>query len=118
MFLIDDLLFGPIKGIQFIASQIHDVLEKEMNDESVIKQELLELQLRRELEEISEDEYSKHEAEIFDRLRSIKEKQLEVMQQEVHTAGSSSMVVETKDLGDNNFWQTDHKDDSNKDDLR
>ena len=111
MFLIDDLLFMPIKGIHFIASQIHEMVEKELNDESVIKQELLELQLRRELEEISEEEYAEREAELFTRLRAIKEQQLEVMQ-EVHTAGSSSMVVETSNADDSDFWQTDKKDDS------
>lgn len=95
MFLIDDLLLAPLSGLKFIVGQIHEMVEKELNDESVIKQELLELQMRLELEEISEEEFKEREAELFARLRAVKERQLEQMQ-EVHTAESSSVVVETQ----------------------
>ena len=93
MFLIDDLLLAPVKGLNFIARHIHEMVEKELNDESVIKQELLELQMRRELDEISDEEFEEREAELFARLRAAKERQLEATQQ-VYTADSSVMVVE------------------------
>ncbi len=109
MFFLDDLLLAPINGLHFIAKQIHEMAEKELNDESVIKQELLELQLRHELEEISEQEFAEREAQLFARLRAIKEQQLEVMQ-DIHTSGTSSMVVETSSAGDSDFWQADKKD--------
>ena len=94
MFLIDDLLLAPVKGLHFITRHIHEMVEKELNDESVIKQELLELQMRRELDEVSDEEFEEREAELFARLRAAKERQLEATQQ-VHTAESSVMVVET-----------------------
>lgn len=94
MFIIDDLLFSPVNGLFFVVKKIHEMVEQELNDETVIKQQLLELQMQLELEEISEEEYSEREAEVFARLRSIKERQLEVMQQP-HTAESSSMIIET-----------------------
>ncbi|MBI4445665.1 MAG: gas vesicle protein GvpG [Acidobacteria bacterium] len=93
MFLIDDLLFAPLKGVKFILSQIQKAAERELSDESILKEQLLELQMRLELEEISEEEFKQREAEIFARLRAIKEQQLESLHR-VHTAESSSIVVE------------------------
>ena len=93
MFFIDDLLLAPVNGFKFILRQIQQIADRELNDDTVIKEQLLELQMRLELEEISEEEYAEREAELFARLRSIKARQLEAMQQ-VHTAESSSIVIE------------------------
>jgi uncharacterized protein YaaW (UPF0174 family) len=93
MFLIDDLLLAPVNGFKFIMRQIQQLADKELNDESVIKEQLLELQVRLELEEISEEEYAEAERELFARLRAVKERQLEAVRN-VHTADSSSIVIE------------------------
>lgn len=103
MFLIDDLLLAPVSGFKFILRQIQQLADQELNDDTVIKEQLLELQMRRELEEISEEEYAEREAELFARLRVIKARQLEHLQQ-VHTADSSSIVIEAG--GDEGgFWE-------------
>ena len=94
MFLIDDILMLPVTGFQFILGQIQQLAEGELNDESVIKSQLLELQMRLELEEVSDEDYKEQEAELFARLRVIKQRQMEMLGQ-VHTAKSSSMVIET-----------------------
>ena len=94
MFLIDDLLMLPVSGFTFILSQIKNIADRELNDESVIKTQLLELQMRLELEEISEEDYKVQEAELFARLRAIKQQQMEMLGQ-VHTAKSSSFVIDT-----------------------
>lgn len=96
MFLIDDLLLLPITGIKFVLGQIQKVVDKELNDESVIKEQLLELELRREMEEISDEEYKEVEAELFARLRVIKARQLELLNQ-AYTSESTSIVIETSD---------------------
>jgi hypothetical protein len=93
MFLIDDILLAPVNGFKFIMRQIQQLADRELNDESVIKEQLLELQVRLELEEVSEEDYAEAERELFARLRAIKTRQLEALGQ-VHTAESSSMVVE------------------------
>lgn len=100
MFLLDDLLLAPISGFKFILSQIKKVADQQLNDETVIKEQLLELQLLLESEEISEDEYRERETELFARLRAIKERQLEMLGH-VHTAESSSIVIET---GGDDTW--------------
>src|SRR5437868_12164330 len=91
MFLLDDLLLAPIKGLKFIAEQVHGMVEEELYDEKVIKQHLLALQLQLDEGEVSEEEFREREEELFARLRVIKERQLDRMQQ-VHTANSSVFV--------------------------
>ena len=92
MFLIDDILLAPVNGFKFILRQIQQLADRELNDESVIKEQLLELQVRLELEEISEEDYA--EAELFARLRAVKQRQLEALGH-VHTADTSSIVIES-----------------------
>jgi Gas vesicle protein G len=94
MFLIDDLLLAPVNGFKFILGQIQKMADQELNDDTVIKEQLLELQMRLELEEISDEEFREREAELFARLRVIKARQLGLMQEAVHTAESSSFVIE------------------------
>jgi len=68
MFLIDDILLAPIKSVIWLAKKINEVAEKELYDEGHIKKELMDLQLRFELNEISEEEYIKQEKELLARL--------------------------------------------------
>ncbi len=103
MLFIDDLLLAPVNGFLFILNQIQKIADKELNDDTFIKEQLLELQMRVELDEISDEEYKAREAELFARLRAIKARQLDLLHQ-VHTAESSSMTVEAGgDEGD--FWE-------------
>ena len=94
MFLIDDLLLAPVNGFKFILGQIQKLADQELNDDTVIKEQLLELEMRRELEEISDEEYREREAELFARLRVIKERQLGLLHEAVHTKETSSFVIE------------------------
>ncbi|HEY7912107.1 MAG TPA: gas vesicle protein GvpG [Blastocatellia bacterium] len=103
MLFIDDLLLLPLNGFSFILTQIQKIADQELNDESVIKQQLLELQMRYELEEIEDEDFKEQEAELFARLRAIKARQLEALQQ-VHTAESSSIVIETGGDEEAAFW--------------
>jgi hypothetical protein len=104
MLIIDDLLLSPVSGFKFILSQIQKMADRELNDETVIKEQLLELQMRLELNEISETEYQEIEAEIFSRLRTLKTRQLDLLHQAVHTAESSSLVIEVAGNDQGDFW--------------
>jgi len=72
MFIIDDMLFAPLKGIIFIAEQINEVIEKEMSDEGAIKERLMALQLKFEMDEIDEEEYDKREDELLKLLENVR----------------------------------------------
>ena len=106
MFFIDDLLLAPVNGFKFILRQVQQIADRELNDESVLKEQLLELQMRLELEDISDEDYAAAEAEIFARMRAVKARQLEALSQ-VHTADSSSMVIEAggDDASGGDFWE-------------
>ena len=72
MFLIDDILLAPLNGIIWLGKKINEVAEKEFSDEGLIKERLMELQLKFELDKISEKEYNKQEAELLARLDAIR----------------------------------------------
>jgi hypothetical protein len=76
MFLIDDLLMAPFKGVIFIAKKINDVIEKETSDEGAIKERLMTLQLKFEMDEIDEEEYDLREEELLKLLENAREKKL------------------------------------------
>ncbi|MBV9209217.1 MAG: gas vesicle protein GvpG [Acidobacteria bacterium] len=111
MFFIDDILLAPVNGFKFILGQIQKMADQELNDDTLIKEQLLELQMRLELDEISDEEYAAQEAELFARLRAIKERQLELLHQ-VHTADSSSFVIEAGGDDEGGFWEAGERDES------
>ena len=73
MFLLDDLLMATFKGIIFLAEKINEVIEKETSDEGSIKERLMALQLKFEMDEISEEEYDEREDELLKLLGNIRE---------------------------------------------
>jgi Gas vesicle protein G len=109
MFLIDDILLAPVNGFKFILNQIQKMADQELNDDTLIKEQLIELQMRLELDEISEAEFTEREAELFTRLRAIKERQLGLLHQ-VHTAKSASFEIETGGDEESQFWEPGERD--------
>lgn len=77
MFLIDDLLLMPIDGLKFVFRTLARVAEEQYTDDAPVKERLLELQLRLENGEISEDEYVAEEAQILRELREIENRKRE-----------------------------------------
>lgn len=73
MFIIDDILLAPLKGIIFIGKKIDELVQQEFSDEGKIKERLMELQLRFEMDEISMEEYDKQEAELLDMIERIQQ---------------------------------------------
>lgn len=71
MFLLDDILLAPLKGVIWLGKKVNEVGEKELNDTGRIKEDLMALQLRFELDEINEQEYNEKEKELLDRLDAI-----------------------------------------------
>ena len=56
----------------WLSKKIDEITEKEFSDEGLIKEKLMELQMRFELDKISEKEYNKQEAELLARLDAIR----------------------------------------------
>ncbi|PYQ76943.1 MAG: hypothetical protein DMG04_01725 [Acidobacteria bacterium] len=69
MFILDSLLIG---GLRFVLDQVVAAAEAEMNDDTALREQLLEAQMRLELGEISEKEFHQTERDILARIREIK----------------------------------------------
>jgi uncharacterized membrane protein len=79
-FLMDLLTFpilGPIKGVIWIAEKVAEQAEKELYDEDKVRGQLMELEVRYDLGEISEEEYMAAEETLLERLRVIREHKAE-----------------------------------------
>jgi hypothetical protein len=66
-------LLAPLKGLIFLGEKINEVIEKETSDEGAVKERLMELQLKFELDEINEEEYDEREDELLRLLGNIRE---------------------------------------------
>jgi hypothetical protein len=77
MFILDDILLAPLKGLTWIAEKIDEVAVGELSDEGKLMDKLMELQLRFELDEIDEEEYNKRESELLERMDAVREKNKE-----------------------------------------
>ena len=69
MFILDSLFIG---GLRFVLDKVAAAAEAEMQDDSVLREELLAAQMRLELGEISEDEFVSIERDVLARIPEIK----------------------------------------------
>lgn len=69
MFLLDSLM---ISGIKWVMNTVITSAEAEMNDDSALREQLLEAEMRREMGEISDDEFAEFETDLLGRIREIK----------------------------------------------
>jgi hypothetical protein len=66
---------GPIEGVVWIAKKVAEQADKELYDPEGVHGQLMELELRYDLEEISEEEYLATEQILLERLRIGRERQ-------------------------------------------
>jgi hypothetical protein len=71
MFILDSLLIGSLR---FVLDKIAAAAEAEMQDDTALREQLLEAQMRLELGEMSEDEFAELERDILAQIREIKGK--------------------------------------------
>jgi hypothetical protein len=69
MFILDSLLIGSLR---FVLDKIVAAAEAESQDDTGLREQLLEAQMRLEMGEISEDEFAALEADVLARIREIK----------------------------------------------
>ena len=69
MFILDNLLVG---SLQFVLEKVLAAAEAEMQDDTALREQLLEAQMRLELGELSEEAFVELERDILARIREIK----------------------------------------------
>ena len=72
MFLIDDILLSPLHGLLWLGDQIDELCVDETTDEGRVMESLMALQLRFELDDITEAEYAAREKGILEQLEAIR----------------------------------------------
>jgi uncharacterized membrane protein len=81
MGLFLDLLTLPVLGaprmVHWLAKKVTEETERELLDEDKVRAQLLELQIRYDLGEVSEEEYERQEEVIVERLNAIREAKAE-----------------------------------------
>jgi hypothetical protein len=69
MFILDSLLIGSLR---FVLDKVVAAAEAELQDDSVLREQLLEAQMRLELGEITDEEFGAIESDVLARLREMK----------------------------------------------
>ena len=76
MFLLDDILLLPLRlpvaGFNWIMKQIQTMADEELLNDQPWKERLIELQMKLEVGDITEEEYAVEEAQVFQALRDIR----------------------------------------------
>jgi hypothetical protein len=103
MFILDSLM---ISGIRWALETALTAAEAEMNDDSVLREQLLETEMRREMGEISDEEFRDIETDLLARIREIKERRegdsgaIDMGAEPMETTGDSRFHVEASVSGD------------------
>jgi hypothetical protein len=93
----------PLAGVKFVFEQIADLADQELDDENVLREQLLLLELHLEEGDIDEDDFVAQEAELMARLREIKARKRAETEQiapdelpaEANVAARRLLVIET-----------------------
>ena len=85
MLIIDSLI---ISGIRFVLDKVAAAVDTELNDDTALRERLLEAQMRLELGEMTQKEFDDLEADIVARIREIKARQ----------RGGESAAISPKDM--------------------
>jgi len=85
MFLLDDILLlpitAPVAAFGWIMKQIQTMADEELLNDQPWKERLIELQMRLELGELTEEEYTVEESRVFQALREIRARKEEMARQ-------------------------------------
>jgi Gas vesicle protein G len=97
MFILDSLLIGSLR---FVLDKVVQAAEAEAQDDSALRDQLLEAQMRLELGEISDEEFGEIERDVLAAIREIRRPQ----------QGAISMSPDDKITGvDIETFESDHE---------
>ena len=85
MLIIDSLI---VSGVRFVLDKIVAAVDTELNDDTALRERLLDAQMRLELGELTQEEFDGIESDIIARIREIKERQ----------RGGDSAAISPKDM--------------------
>ena len=92
--------------IGWVLNTLTTAAEAEMNDDTALREQLLDAEMRREMGEISDEEFQEIEAELLARMREIKQRReggsgpISMGGEPIETTGDSRFQVEASVSGD------------------
>ena len=95
-----------ISGLRWVMNTVVTAAEAEMNDDTALREQLLDAEMRREMGEISDQEFEDLEADLLTRIREIKERReggsgpLSMGAQPIETTADSRFQIEASVSGD------------------
>jgi len=95
MFLLDSLL---IDGLKFVFDKLLQVAEAELSDDTVLRERLLDAQMRLEQGELSMEEFSEIEQDVFARLREIRGGHTGAISMTSSDSSVNTVEIESPDL--------------------
>jgi len=103
MFLLDSLM---ISGLRWVMNTVVTAAEAEMNDDTALREQLLDAEMRREMGELSDEEFQEIEADVLARIREIKQRReggsgpLSMGAAPIETTSDSRFQIEASVSGD------------------
>jgi len=94
MFILDSLLVG---SLQFVLDKVLAAAEAESQDDTALREQLLDAQMRLELGEITETEFVEIERDVLARIREIKDSQqsaIALLSDDVRVTGIEATVAD------------------------
>jgi len=94
MFILDSLLVG---SLQFVLDKVLAAAEAESQDDTTLREQLLDAQMRLELGEITETEFVEIERDVLARIREIRGSQqnaITLMSDDVRVTGIEATVAD------------------------
>jgi uncharacterized membrane protein len=79
--LLTSPVLAPIKGVHWLAEKVAEEAERQYLDEDRVRAELVELEMRLEMGEITEEQYARQERILVEWLSAIREAKAERGQQ-------------------------------------
>ena len=103
MFILDSLM---ISGLRWVMNTVVSAADAEMNDDTALREQLLDAEMRRETGEISDADFEELEADLLRRIREIKERRdggsgpISTGAEAIETGAGSRFQVEASVSGD------------------
>lgn len=98
MFLIDDLLLMPARGIMAVFREVHNAAQQDVaNEAEAIRTELSELYMLLETQQLSEEDFDQRERELLDRLDEIEQRETQLREEAGDEAGEADGEDENED---------------------
>jgi gas vesicle protein GvpG len=96
MFILDSLLVG---GLRFVLDKVALAVDQEANDQSAIRESLLEAQMQLELGELTDAEFAAIERDLLGRLRKARgqDRSLDLRTRRVKVTGVEASTTDGRD---------------------